>query len=37
MTDTQMLMHLEEVNKVASEYIKGNDETTIYYLMNGVE
>ena len=29
MTDTQMLLHLEEVNKVAAEYIKGNDETTI--------
>lgn len=29
MSDTQMLLHLEEVNKVAAEYIKGNDETAI--------
>ena len=27
--DTDIVLHLEEINKVASEYIKGNDESTI--------
>jgi len=27
--ETDIVLHLEEVNKVASEYIKGNDESTI--------
>lgn len=27
--DKDIVLHLEEVNKVASEYIKGNDESTI--------
>ena len=27
--DTDIVLHLEEVNKVASEYIKGNDESAI--------
>ena len=27
--DTDIVLHLEEVNRVASEYIKGNDESTI--------
>lgn len=27
--DKDIVLHLEEINKVAAEYIKGNDETTI--------
>ena len=27
--DTDIVLHLEEINRVASEYIKGNDESTI--------
>ena len=27
--DKDIVLHLEEINKVAAEYIKGNDESTI--------